>query len=688
VSLARHHHTLVGALLLASTVLAPVLTTATPVAADSGTRVIQSSGTAVLVSRPDGPEGGVQNPEFAQRPDDVRADAAQGSAIRLRQGAGPSNGAVGVGGAVVPNDEGGSASSTKLSFNGLNFRQQRLANGGNQFSVEPPDQALCASNSFVVEFVNDVLRVFDTRGNPLTGVVDLNTFYRYPAQFNRTTGRQGPFVTDPSCWFDAPTQRFFHVVLTLEVFPDTGDFTGENHLDLAVSQTSDPTGSWNIYRTEVQDDGQNGTPDHGCPAGAPAKPGHHAPLFANACIGDFPHIGADSNGIYLTTNEYCLFCAGIGFHAAQIYAFNKQALASGAPVAVTQIDTIGLQSGKPGFTLWPATSPTAQDFDPRSGGTEFFTSSNAAEEVSGVRNALGTNASNQIVTWALTNTSSLKTATPALRLRNSTVQVDRYTPPPQSNQKAGNFPLGQCVNDTTSPTIFGTVGCWTALFVKEPPHDEVEGKLDSSDSRVLSTTYARGRLYGTLDTGVTVGGKSKAGVLYYIISPQTEGNRFSAELDRQGHVSVANNNVIYGAIAATHTGRAVIGFTLVGDTHYPSAAYVSLSSDEGRSARSDEDRSPITIAAEGLGPQDGFSEYKAFALDGVHPTPRWGDYGSALATDNNTILIANEYIAQTCTLAQYMSAPFGSCGGTRATLGNWATRITSVDVSEDQHRDR
>src|SRR4051794_22598884 len=29
-----------------------------------------------------------------------------------------------------------------LTFEGLNHRQNRLANGGNQFSLEPPDQAL------------------------------------------------------------------------------------------------------------------------------------------------------------------------------------------------------------------------------------------------------------------------------------------------------------------------------------------------------------------------------------------------------------------------------------------------------------------------------------------------------------------------------------------------------------------
>jgi len=37
------------------------------------------------------------------------------------------------------------------SFDGLNFFNQRFANNGNQFSVEPPDQALCAGNGFVLE---------------------------------------------------------------------------------------------------------------------------------------------------------------------------------------------------------------------------------------------------------------------------------------------------------------------------------------------------------------------------------------------------------------------------------------------------------------------------------------------------------------------------------------------------------
>ena len=52
--------------------------------------------------------------------------------------------------------------------------------------------------------------------------VDLNSFYGYAPAINRTTGVRGQFVTDPSCLYDAATQRFFVVVLTLESRPDDG----------------------------------------------------------------------------------------------------------------------------------------------------------------------------------------------------------------------------------------------------------------------------------------------------------------------------------------------------------------------------------------------------------------------------------------------------------------------------------
>ena len=47
----------------------------------------------------------------------------------------------------------------------------------------------------------------------------------HPPAIDRTTGVRGQFVTDPSCIYDSATNRFFMVVLTLEVNPSNGAFT-------------------------------------------------------------------------------------------------------------------------------------------------------------------------------------------------------------------------------------------------------------------------------------------------------------------------------------------------------------------------------------------------------------------------------------------------------------------------------
>jgi hypothetical protein len=515
-----------------------------------------------------------------------------------------------------------------VSFDGLNLHDQRTANGGNQFTVEPPDQALCAGNGFVLESVNDVLKVYSTSGQAKTGVIDLNTFYRYPAAINRTTRTYGPSITDPICSYDAATQRWFHAVLTLDTNPNNGRLTGKNHLDIAVSQTADPTGQWNIFKLAVQDDGTQGTPVHpNCP-----------------CLGDYPHIGIDANGVYLTTNEFPF--AG-GFNGAQIYALSKQALVSGSSsVPLVQYDLSN--SSIPAFTVWPATSP-GQDFESGAGGTEYFLSSLAVFSNDGT--------SNQLAVWGLSNTQSLK-GSPRLTLNAQTVNVETYAVPPLADQKQGDFPLGQCLNKAScAPTLLGGT---------DPYAPEAISPLDGNDSRMQQVTYANGKLWGALDTAVNDNGKDRVGIEWYVLKPQVTPTSVSASVALQGTLSVPGNSVTRPALAVTESGRGVMGFTLVGQDHFPSAGYTGMDAKIGAGN--------VEVAAEGAGPQDGFSGYKAY---GNPPRPRWGDYAAA-ATDGKTIWIANEYIAQTCTLDQYTAAPFGTCGGTRVALGNWGTRISAV----------
>ena len=540
------------------------------------------------------------------------------------------------------------------SFDGLNHRQQRRANGGNQFSLEPPDQGLCVGNGFTVEVINTVMKIW-LPGGSATGVMDLNSFFHYPPQIDRTAGLVGPIITDPSCIYDAATNHWFLDVLTLEAFPTTGDLTGQNHLDLAVSDGGNPTGGWTIYRVEVQDDGHLGTPNHGCHGIPPFSiiPPTINPTFPDACIGDYPHIGADANGVYLTTNEYSLF--GNDFHGAQIYAFSKAALAAhAATVTVTQFDTHGMDNGNSGFTIWPATSPAGQ-FSNAAGGTEYFMSSNAADEAHGNGATPGPRRSSQLLVWSLSHTSTLN-STAALSLTHNTLTVGLYVVPALSEQKVGPTPLLDCLNMKSCATNF-------LLGVPDPFAPEHEAAIDSNDTRMQQVVFADGKLWGALDTAVNSSANTRAGIEWFVVNPSGSGS-----IVNRGYLAVSQNNVTYPAIAVTASGKGVMAFTLVGRNFFPSAAFASI--DAGGVG-------PVQLAATGLGPDDGFTT--TTALVAPFPfRPRWGDYGAA-AVDGNTIWIASEYIAQTCNLSTWLATGF-SCGGTRTAFGNWGTRVSQVNA--------
>lgn len=515
------------------------------------------------------------------------------------------------------------------SWQGLNLHDQRFANGGNQFTVEPPDQGLCAGNGFVVEAVNDVAQVYNTSGQALLNggnAVDLNSFYGYPAAINRTTGAFGPELTDPSCIYDAGVNRFFMVVLTLDRVGTTSALAGTNHLDIAVSDTGDPTGTWTIFSLPVQNDGTQGTPDHQC--GGP-------------CLGDYPHIGADANGIYLTTNEFSLF--GPGFFGSQVYAISKQALVNGTVSSVELFDTLGAGPDGAGFTVWPAQS-VGTNYPTDNNGTEYFLSSRAVFSDDGT--------STGILQWTMTNTASLDTSSPNPTLGLAQIPVQQYAVPGLATQPAGNHPLGDCIADLTfacNTTIAGVNSHDNSTFANHA--------LNANDSRMQQVTYANGKLWGALDTAVNVGGQDRAGVSYYVVNPN------AAKIVVQGQLGAAGTDYTYPAIGVLNNGKGVMAFTLTGDTNFPSAAYAGIDAKAGAST--------VHIAADGAGAWDGFTQYRVFGAG----RPRWGDYGAA-AVMGNSIWVASEYVAQTCDYTTFKADP--TCGGTRAPLGNWSTRISQV----------
>jgi hypothetical protein len=519
-------------------------------------------------------------------------------------------------------------------FNGLNHFDQRTAGSGafvnSQFSNEPPDQGLCIGNGFVLESVNTAIRVDDTSGTSLTPAVPINQFLGLAPEVDRNgSGAFGDFTSDPKCYYDTSTQRWFFTVLQLGVDPTTGDFDGTSKVFIAVSATNDPTDGWNIYAIDTTNDFGSACP----------------------CLGDQPLIGADQNGFYVSTNSFPIFTSG--FNGAVIYAISKSQLVAGAPSpTLVEMDVPNLAEGQ-AYSIQPATTPTGV-YDTSFGGTEYFLS------------ALDFNGSGdtRIAAWMITNTSSLD-STPALKLSNSIVATEKYTPPPVATQKDGDTPLRDCLNDDTCATnVFGG----TDPFAPNPLNP-----LNTNDDRMNQVVFAHGTLWGGVNTGVRqADGTVRSGIAYFAVTAAPKKPaKLKASLAAQGYISVDGANVFFPSIGVNDAGDAVMAYTLSGTAYFPSAAYSILKSH----AQAVTNPPDVHLAQPGAGPADGFTGYQA--LDDVDQgVERWGDYSAAVAAADGTVWFATEYIGQTCTLSDWLTD--STCGNTRSFYANWGTFIGNV----------
>ncbi len=501
------------------------------------------------------------------------------------------------------------------------------------------------ATAIVLETVNSALRVYNSNtGAPLTPVLSLNEFYGFPPAFVRPAGPFGPFTFDISCHYDPDSGRWFHLAVDLDQDPVTGDFTGRNYLDLAVSNSGDPTGTWTVYRIPGINDGTEGTPDHDCDGGP--------------CFADFPHIGVDKYGVYITTNEFPLFADG--FIGAQVYAISKKQLVSLAPSITAHLFNTAddpVRPGEPGFTLWPALSPMKQ-FAGGGGGTEFFVSSNAVFDDANAD-------SEELILWGLVHTKSIDSTPNDLSLHKTILDVDRYAVPSNSVQKPGTIPLADCLNDTAL-SFFGIANCGLAFFGL-PPQNVTLGTLDTGDSRVLDVRYAHNKLWAVLGTAALVNGTNRTAVGWYIINPSSSKDGVSGTVDMQGVLASENESLMYPTLGVTTTGRGVLSFSYTGENTFPSFGYAAIDDRVGVSGE-------IHEIEAGKSPQDGFTEYPPIGGN----RPRWGDY-SASAVDGNFVYSAGQYIEQgPCTLQQYI-ATNGSCSDNKRTsLANWSTRVAKL----------
>ena len=494
-----------------------------------------------------------------------------------------------------------------FGFSGLNHADQRFAGNGDQFSLEPPDQALCAGNNRIVEGVNTALSFYRRDGAQLTaGAVSLNDFFGLRPQVTRPTPTApggppfGPFTTDPKCYFDEDTGSFFVTMAAIGQNRETGAFTLHASAFLAVSKTSDPTGVWFIYRIVTT----NATHSN-CP-----------------CFGDQPLLGADANGLYISTAEYDLRPFGEHFNGPQLYAIDKRALARGDAANLVSISGLGTLSG----TLQPAISPAAA-YAGAENGTEYFLSGRDTLPDGSLRPGQV----DEITAWALTNTASLRTRRPAPLLQSLDVPTEVYGQPVPMRQRAGRRPIGQNVHV-----------------------DEPLPRVEANDERMNQVVFADGLLWSGVNTVIGGEGALRTGIAWFAVDPSVSGGALHASVAAQGYVAVQDASVAFPSIGVNTDGRGVMVFSLSGTRYYPSVAYTTI--DERGTGK-------VHIAAAGVLPEDGFTCYEKFNFG--QPTDcRWGDYSAAFAVPNGRVYIAGEYIPPR----------------PRTVLANWGTFVGRVHL--------
>ncbi|HKI47073.1 MAG TPA: hypothetical protein VKA08_17215 [Balneolales bacterium] len=181
--------------------------------------------------------------------------------------------------------EGLSPSSSSTTQATLNENFQGITQWDNK---TPPDPVIAAGPNYVIEAVNLAFAIFDKSGNKVSQT-DFSTLFGSLAD--------NVSLTDPKVIYDQYSQRYVMLLLGYSATYQKGVYL------IAVSQSSNPTGSWYTYSSDATLDGSTST--------------SNAP--------DYPGLGYDSNAIYVSSDQISDYGGG-NFDYAKIRIFDKSQL--------------------------------------------------------------------------------------------------------------------------------------------------------------------------------------------------------------------------------------------------------------------------------------------------------------------------------------------------------------------------
>lgn len=560
---------------------------------------------------------------------------------------------------------------------GLSAFWQEATHG---FVVTPPDQALAVSGTQTLEAVNDVLVVADNNLNHSLAAEPLEGLFA-PAIF--ATGYDN--VSDPRALYDGATGRWFITVVAYDpnVAPGSAVF-------IAVSNTSDAQGTYNIYVLDTAFDGTTCTFD--------------------GCLADQPNTGADRYTLDISTNSFDWDTGA--FNGAQLYVIDKTALAMGLLFPVILYSDVAGTSDYPGFvgntcgsvnpglsagfclaSIQPGVTPN-QSFVSDRGGTHFMLES---------LDPLGS-VDNRIIDWALTNTVAISGGGP-LFLSGVVITSESYGYPLTNNcqimpqmQYFPNLPFFGAPPPSTAqcgyaeqPASGNTPFCDWFLFLDVGVSGGCEpGAIQANDDRMSPVTVVKSGLspaavWGGLNTDALVADPlgvlhRRDAVAWFSVSATAWVGPFiaGAQINGQGYMGNFQNDVLFPSIAvvSTNSASAMIGFSITGNNTNPSVGAIKFNVHTPPAK--------LPIALPGADVLDDFcNEVPICGFSLTDPNgwyrPRFGDYGGA-ASWGGDLYVAGETTNASCDDTTFINTG-GTCGGTRGFGSNWSTGIVKAHSS-------
>lgn len=349
-------------------------------------------------------------------------------------------------GAATRTSDLASGAEVLQNFSGVNAIQNRAAAG---FNLEPPDEGLGASNSYVANFVNVTGAIYSTNGALLAGPFYLNTFFGESPDAN---------LSDPRVFFDRSTQTWFATILVYRFNRDGTELAG-SHVAVAASRSADPTGAWNVYQINTSNIAHSGCP----------------------CLADYPILGVDQYNIYISTNEFTKTFSS--FNGSQLYVVSKKHLINGFPHANMAFFENLAMAGAPAYHVQPANEY---------GDTKAEWMMSSLDPNSTRDHRLGI--------WAVTNRPSVTTGIGVPRLSQMKILSQSYSFPPNAHT-----PPGYCAS-CDAPTSGIVANDFDAMQETQYIDGQLVGALDTGVNVNGDTSERSGVAWFVVQPSLSGGG--------------------------------------------------------------------------------------------------------------------------------------------------------------------------------------